>query len=260
MRIFVIASFVVACLYAGTIPYSGSSVNVDNAVSVSIPYTAECKDKVSTANMSIRLAIVNMGVMFIVSILLLAHEIVPRGKGTLWPTPVLWVSVLIAFITQLIVFGSLVTRIGVWFLSCNSTAKLDGACPVTKYEAAVGVITDAEQCHFSPTSQIPFSNADAYITCHNSSTTASYNSQFLLFNMPQYYSRKAVCSLGLEDDLGAIDWCFHWGCSRVCNPDTYYKNWMWFVLDCISFMLVVVGYMLLMHKWTILSEDKKRQA
>ena len=60
------------------------------------------------------------------------------------------------------------------------------------------------------------------------------------------------------DDIGAIDWCWSWGCSRVCSPDTYYKNWVWFVLDTVSFLLIVIGYMLLMHKWDVQKSSNKK--
>jgi len=257
MKLFAVASFVLTSLYAASIPWSGNVLNVDNAYSASIPYTEECSAKKSSGNMSLRLAVINMGVMFIVTLLLISHSMAPKGKKTLWPVPVLWISVTLAFVAQMVVFVSLVLRIGVWFLSCRSVSKSEGPCPITKYESVVGHIRDPEQCHFSPTNLIPFSQSDTYISCHNSSDSALYFSQFLRFNMPQYYSRKAICSLGLENELGAIDWCWSWGCSRTCSPDTYYKNWIWFSLDIVSLLVIITGYMILMHQWHIKRDKEK---
>jgi len=256
MKVFVVVSLLLTLLYIASIPWSGSVVNVDNAPSATIAYKAECSQKKSSPNMSLHLAILNTGVMGIITLLMLSHTYAKKGRGTLWPIPVLWISVLIAFIAQLILFGSLVTRIGVWFLSCRSLSKSEGACPVTRFENAHSSIYDREQCRFHAVDLIPYTSSDTYVTCQPNSTN-DYFQKYAHFDLPQYYSRKAVCSLDLEDDIGAIDWCWNWGCSRQCSPDTYYKNFYWFTIDILSFLTVVTGYMFMMNKWEIQTEKQK---
>lgn len=249
-----IASYSITFMYLVSLPLSGEIFDIDSIsnlrIGLPLDETHECNVS-SEINMSLRLAYASGVVSIVLSALLTLYNITPK-QGQAWSVTIVWMTSLLAFICQIIVFIIITSRISVWFLSCNNPSKIAGACPTTRYEKLKGPITDKEMCNFNPlTLTLKNDESDLFVDCLNTETFKDYTNSFARYDISSYYTASALC-LRNETSIGNdLSFCFYWGCSKLCSPDTYYLNLKWFTLDCVLLVAILVAYIVILAEFYI---------
>ena len=245
--------------YILTLPWSGPVYDLDAETNFRIPLPTlneTCQVK-SQPNTSLQLAYVDCGVAFLLSAFLTVYMLSPK-KGTKWPLEILWATGLLIFLIEMIVFGVLVARISVFFLSCTNAAKREGACPATRFEQLRGDITDTEQCYFSADTLTVFNaENDAFTSCQDGSALEGYQRRFARWDVPAYYSTSALCAR--EESSTNLAFCHYWGCHAICNADTYVLNLKWFVLDICLLFTILASHLLTFGNFYILKGGTVKQ-
>lgn len=245
------------CLFFGyllSLPWSGPMVNLDGVENFRIPMptTNETCAVQSSANTSLQLAYVDCGVAFLISAFCLVYILAPKN-GTRWPLEILWAASFLIFALEMVVFGVIVARISVWFLSCNNAAKIEGSCPTTRYRQLRGDIGDMEQCYFDARTLTVFSaENDQFSSCLDTSSLASYNRRFARWDVSAYYSAEALCHR--NEPSQNLAWCYYYGCDPVCNADTYALNMRWFMLDIFLLLIILATHLITFGSLYVVSD------
>ncbi len=196
----------------------------------------------SAQNTSLQLAYVDCGVAFLISAFCLVYILSPK-KGARWPLEILWAASFLIFALEMVVFGVLVARISVWFLSCTNAAKVEGACPTTRFRQLRRDITDVEMCYFDANTLTVFSaENDQFSSCLDTSALASYNRRFARWDVSSYYSAEALCHR--SEVSKNLAWCYYYGCDPVCNAETYALNQRWFILDTMLLLVILATHLI----------------
>jgi len=246
-------------MYAFSYPLYGTAYDIDSASNyrIGLPLQPDDACNVSSeANMSLRLAWVSGIVSLVITILIVIYNITPK-KSTNWPVQIIWMTSVLSFLCQLLVFSIITARISTWFLSCTNPSKIEGACPTTRYKELKSDITDIEQCNFHPITLTLFnSENDLFLDCLNEQSFSNYNREFARYDVPAYYTAAALCLRNETATLGAdLSWCYFWGCS-TCTPETYYMNAKWFGLDIALLILIVANYIVIMGEFYVIQDVK----
>ena len=257
-----IASLALTFMYAITLPFSGELYDIDSKsnsrIGLPFPEIDACNVS-SEANMSLRLAYVSGVVSLVLSALLVVYNITPK-KGQAWPVVIVWMTSIISFVCQIIVFIVITTRVSVWFLSCTNPSKINGACPTTRYEQLRGPITDKEMCYFNPqTLSLKNDDSDLFVDCLNTQAFKDYDQSFSRFDISSYYTAAALCKRNETSISNDLSWCYYWGCSKICNPDSYYLNYKWFILDSTLLGLVLISYIVVLGEFYIEANVYKKE-
>lgn len=252
----------ITAIYIFSLPLSGEMYDIDNVQNIRIGLPVEESNECfisSEANMSLRLALVSGVVSLIVTILLIVYNLTQKNSQA-WPVVIVWMTSIISFVCQLIVFVVIATRISVWFLSCNNPSKINGACPTTRYEHLRSAITEIEMCYFNPTTlTLKNDESNLFLDCLDTETFNNYHNSFARYDVGAYYSASSLC-LRNETNLGNdLSWCFYWGCSKACTPDTYYLNIKWFISDCILLVVILVTYIVVLGEFYIEVDEYKKE-
>lgn len=246
-------------MYAFSFPLYGTPYDIDSASNYRIGLPLDPTDTCnvsSEANMSLRLAWVSGIVSLVITTLLVVYTITPK-KATNWSVNIVWMTTVLSFFSQLLVFSIITARISTWFLSCTNPSKIEGSCPTTRYKELKSDITDIEQCYFHPVTLTLFnSENDLFLDCLNEQSFSNYNNEFARYDVPAYYTAAALCTRNETATLGNdLSWCYFWGCSR-CTPDTYYLNAKWFGLDIALLILIVASYIVIMGDYYVVKGVK----
>ena len=160
------------------------------------------------------------------------------------------------FIAQMIFFFILVSRITIWFMSCENAAKTGGSCPTTRFEKMRFKLTDKEQCNFASDLSLWNSENDLFKDCQDSSALKDYNAKFSRWDLAVYYKASTLCTKNDTNLPKQLSWCYYYGCSQVCTPETYNLNWRWIFLDALSLLTALVSYLLVTSDWYIIKNRK----
>lgn len=243
----------VTAMYAFSYPLYDTAYDIDSGTNyrIGLPVEGTC-DISSEANMSLRLAWVSGAVSLIITILLIVYNLTDKDSVG-WSINIVWMTTILSFLCQLLVFSIITARISVWFLSCQNPSKIEGSCPSTRYEALKGKITDLEQCNFHPTTLTLYnSENDLFLDCLNEQSFSNYNQEFARYDVPAYYTASALCVRNESSTLGAdLSWCYYWGCSSKCSSETYYMNAKWFGLDIALLILIMATYIVILGEFYV---------
>jgi hypothetical protein len=248
-------------MYLASLPFSGNIYDIDSTsnyrIGLPLPNNDACNVS-SEANMSLRLAYVSGVIAFVTSALLVVYNITDK-RAENWPVVIVWATSAISFVSQILLFIIITTRVAVFFVSCSNASKINGACPATRYEAMRSKITDKEMCHFHPnTLTLREGGSDLFLDCLNTETFSSYVQEFARYDISNYYSAASLCKRNESSTLSNdLSWCHYWGCHAVCNEETYYLNLKWFILDNVLLVFVLVCYIVVMGEFYIQSGMKK---
>ena len=253
-------SVAITGMYIASYPFSGEIYDIDSAsnIRIGLPLnvTDECNIS-SEVNMSLRLAYVSGIVSLVLTSLLIVYNLTNKNSAQ-WPVIIVWVTTAISFISQILMFIIITSRVSVWFLSCQNPSKISGACPTTRFEQLKSKITDVEMCYFNPqTLTLRNSESDLFIDCLNAETYSTYANAFSRYDISAYYSARSICKRGETSLAADLSWCYYWGCSRVCNSDAYYINLKWFILDGALLLFILVTYIIIMGEFYISTDEKK---
>lgn len=245
--------------YLFSYPFFSDIMDVDISSSYRISIDDSCKNVISDTNTSLHLAYIS-GVSILCVTVFMWFYISSNGTTTsvLWPTTTLWVASVLFFISQMVFFIILVSRITIWFMSCENAALIGGSCPTTRFEKMRYEISDKEQCYFASDLTLWNSENDLFKDCQDSSTLQSYNEKFSRWDLAAYYKGSTLCSRNDTNYASQLSWCYYYGCSKICTPETYALNWRWIALDALSLITVIVSYLLVMTDWYIIKERKEQ--
>ena len=257
-----IVSVIISGMYLVTLPFSGEIYDIDSLSNhrLGIPLEDDDVCNVSSeANMSLRLAYVNGINSLVLTGLLIIYNITAKNSNEAWPVIIVWITSAISFFAQILCFIILSIRVSVFYLSCSNPAKLNGACPTTRYKHLRSDITDQEMCNFNPiTLTLKNSESDVFIDCLNSETFSTYNQGFARYDISTYYTAASLCLRNETQTISNdLSWCFYWGCSAECTKDTYYLNIKWFLLDILLLVIILVSYIIIMSEFYVVKGFKK---
>ncbi len=243
--------------YLFSYPFFNNIMDIDLETSFRITVSDACKDLSSDSNTSLNMAYIS-GVSILCITIFMWFYISSNGSNTsvLWPTTTLWVASILFFISQLIFFVILVSRITIWFMSCENAAKIGGSCPTTRFTKMRHEIFDKEECYFASDLTLWNSENDLFKDCQNTNTLQSYNDKFSRWDLAVYYKASTLCTKNDTNYASQLSWCYYYGCSKTCTPETYALNWRWIALDALSLLTVIVSYLLVMSDWYIVKERK----
>ena len=253
--------FILCCsicaAYLFSMPFFTDIMDIDQSSSYRVSVLDSCSNVVSESNTSLHLAYISGLTILSISIFMWFY-ISANGtnKYVTWPTATLWVASILFFIAQMIFFFILVSRITIWFMSCENAAKTGGSCPTTRFEKMRFKLTDKEQCNFASDLTLWNSENDLFKDCQDTSALRDYNAKFSRWDLAVYYKASTLCTKNDTNLPKQLSWCYYYGCSQVCTPETYNLNWRWIFLDALSLLTALVSYLLVTSDWYIIKNRK----